>query len=122
MSFETSFIAIQAARDAAMLARHTQGMDAALILIGDFITIMGLVDNETDDATFQYAGTDSHENKRIIVRGPDLAPNIFGQEYKIGDRVSINGDNRWQIVNVIQSPDSSNGISNIIEIYIRDRD
>lgn len=128
--FPTSFLSIQNTRDKAVFTRHGNGGDLATVCIDGSITVNGLVDSELDSQQFEFGSIPVKETKVIHVLGPDLAPNVFGIDYDIGDKVSINGDQRWQIQNVTQSPDMAAGsetqgtnpepqnISNMIDITV----
>lgn len=112
--FPTSFLTIQNLHDEATFARHGLGGDLATICINGTITVNGLVDNEQDSQQFEFGSIPVRQTKIIHVLGPDLAPNVFGQDYDIGQSVEITypgnqtpqGD--WQIQTVTQSADGGN--------------
>jgi hypothetical protein len=128
--FPTSFLAIQNSHDVAVFARHQAGGDLAVICINGAITVSGLVDSEQDSQQFEFGSIPVRQVKIIHVLGSAMAPNVFGVDYDIGQPVSINGDQRWQIQSVTESPDMVVGsdaqtggaevpaISNMIDITV----
>lgn len=108
--FPTSFLVIQNAHDEAVFTRHAAGGDLASIVITGtiVITVNGLVDNEQDAQQFEFGSIPVRETKVIHVLGPDLAPNVFGIDFDIGNAVSINGDGKWQLMSCVQSADGGN--------------
>lgn len=129
-SFTSSFLSIQNSHDVAVFARHQAGGDLATICINRSITVMGLVDSEQDSQQFDFGSIPVRQTKIIHVLGSSMAPNVFGVDYDVGSLVSINGDQRWQIQSVTESPDMVTGsegqttgdeepaISNMIDITV----
>lgn len=105
--FPTSFLVIQNAHDKAVFARHDNGGDLATICINGSITVKGLVDIEQDAQQFGFGSMEVKEVRIIHVLGSDLAPNVFGRDFDVGQPVSINGDERWQLQTCTQSPDNA---------------
>jgi hypothetical protein len=104
-SFTSSFLAIQNSHDVNMFARHKAGGDTATVCINNAITVQALVDPEQDSQQFEFGSIPVRQTKIIHVVGTDMAPNVFGVDYDIGNPVSVNGDQRWQIQTVTESGD-----------------
>lgn len=129
-SFTNSFLSIQNSHDVAMFARHARGGDVATVCINGTITIQALVDPVQESQQFEFGSIPVRQTRMIHVVGTTLAPNVFGIDYDIGNGVSINGDNRWQIQTVTESGDLIPGsegqvtgsevpaISNMVDILL----